>query len=67
MKPIVQYNVDQFHSISKHRGAIVVPIDHPNCSNKGAIHTSTVIGIEGQNFETINTKYVAVHNGPEKD
>ena len=65
MKQIVKYNLDQWHSIHKNRCAIVCPIDHPShrVTNRNAVHTSTVISIDGNNFETINTKYTGVHNG----
>lgn len=66
MKPIVTYNLDDFYSIMINRGAIVMPLDHPKRSNKNAVHTSTVISKEGVNFETMNTKYVGVHNGKPK-
>ncbi len=63
MKPVVTYNLDDFTSIEKNRCAIVTPIDHPSehVSNKLSAHTSTVISIDGDDFETLNTKYVGVH------
>jgi hypothetical protein len=65
MKPTVKYNLDQWSSIFKNRCAIVSPLDHPShrVTNGYAVHTSTVISIDGDNFETLNTKYVGVHNG----
>lgn len=67
MKTVVHYNLDQWSSIYKNRCAIVSPLDHPShrVSNKNAIHTSTVISIDGDNFETVNSRYVGVHDGKE--
>lgn len=60
-KQEVKYNLDEFHTIRKDQSAIVCPIDHPHCSNKNAVHTSRVISVDGDNFETMNTKYYGIH------
>jgi len=68
MKPVVKYNLDQWCSITKNRCAIVSPIDHPShrVSNNNAVHTSTVVSVNGDDFETLNTKYIGVHAGGEE-
>jgi len=65
MKPTVKYNLDQWYKVTKGTSAIVCPMDHPShrVSNRNAVHTSTVLSVDGDNFETENTKYIGVHNG----
>ncbi len=65
IKPVVTYNLDKHHEIELNRGAYIYPIDHPSdrVSNLDVARTSTVISVNGDDFETLNTKYVGVHNG----
>mgnify|MGYP006959942198 CR=1 FL=1 len=65
MKQVVKYNLDQYSSIVKNRNARVYPIDHPSdlVSNYELAFTSTVIAVNGDDFETLNTKYIGVHAG----
>lgn len=67
IKPVVTYDLDDFVWIFENRCAVVFPIDHPNCSNKNPVMTSTVISIKGTEFETINTRYVGVHRDVPKE
>lgn len=60
MKTTVRYRQNLLDSIRVGGRAIVVPIDHPNCSNKGPVLTSIVEHydpITGE-FETENSRYV---------
>ena len=59
-KPVVQYTVDPANFIKLGLSAYIVPIDHPSdlVSNESLARTSRVISIDGDTFETMNTKYV---------
>lgn len=60
-KKIVRYNLDDFHVVWVGRSAMVCPIDHPDCSNLNCVHTSIVLSKDGDDFTTLNTRYVGVH------
>ena len=64
MKPIVKYDNTKLSVIALGRGAIVMPVDHPNhledhqVSNTTHVLTSRVIKIHHDgSFETENTIY----------
>ena len=61
-KPEVQYDMSDFCKIILGQGAIVTPLNHPSphVSNTGSVHTSRVISITDEDFETENTRYVGV-------
>lgn len=62
-KPTVQYILDHRNHIHKGEAACVRPINHPSgyVSNTTWSCTSTVVAKDGDNFETLNTKYVGVN------
>ena len=62
-KPTVHYALDHRNHIHKGESALIQPINHPSgyVSNTTWSVTSTVVQVEGDDFETMNTKYVGVH------
>ena len=68
MKQIVKYNLNEYSSIVLNRNAIVSTIDHPShrVSNTKPVRTSTVVSVDGDDFETLNTRYIGVHADKEE-
>lgn len=62
-KSVVHYKADEPSIIVKGHNAMVYTLDHPTCSNKGAVLTSTVLEQDYKTgeFETENHFYKPAH------
>jgi len=61
-KPVVHYAIHHANHVHKGESALIQPIDHPSgyVTNTAWAVTSTVVAHDGDDFETLNTKYVGV-------
>lgn len=60
MKPVVRY--EAAYNVEVDRQAFVRPVDHPSdlVSNMTWAQTSPVVKVDGDTFETENTRYVPI-------